>query len=133
MVLASPWTKTLMRWTPLISLAIAVTLSACGEAVPLELGEPVDDSAVLQFAEALELVSPAEVTLRGGVQEVCTASGCWFVLRERGDSLRDIRVDLLLSDFRLDADALGREVVVRGHLTGVDPDRELRALGLRLE
>jgi hypothetical protein len=120
----------------LLALLLALS-SGCSDASdtsgPTVLGSPVDDASVVTLETALQKAPPAEVTLRGEVQQVCTSAGCWFTLRERtGDSSRDLRVDLLpAADFRLDQSAVGKTVVVRGRLAG-DPDRELHALGLRL-
>ena len=127
--------KSMQPKAAFLLLATGLALPACGGATgPEELGRPVDEAAVVQLADALDLESPVEVTLRGEVQEVCTSAGCWFVLRERrGDNLNELRVDLLATDIRLDQSARGREVVVRGELSGEDPDRKLRAVGLRLE
>jgi len=111
--------------------ALLVFLAACGGA----LGDPVDVSQAIPLAEALALPRPAEVTLRGEVQEVCRSSGCWFVLRETsGADFADLYVDLQpRASFRLDASAVGHTAVVSGTLVGEGPDSALHAAGLRLE
>lgn len=119
----------------LLSLSLLL-LGACGGSADAKttLGATVDAGAVIGIQEALGQQPPAEVTLRGEVQEVCTSMGCWFTLREKsGDATRDLHVDLATAaGFTLDQDAVGRTVVVRGKLAG-DPDRELHALGLVME
>jgi hypothetical protein len=112
-----------------------LALAACTDTDPAAaLGAPVDASAAIPFDAALGRPPLAEVTLRGEVAQVCTSAGCWFTLRERtADAFRELHVDLLpAADFRLDASAVGRTVVVRGRLGG-EPERELHALGLRFE
>lgn len=112
------------------SAALLVFLAACGG----RLGDPVDVSQALPLTEALALPRPAEVTVRGEIQEVCRASGCWFVLREtRGSDCADLYVDLQpRASFRMDAGNVGHTAVVRGTLVGEGPDSELHASGLRL-
>ena len=111
--------------------ALLVLLAACGA----EMGEPVDVSHAMPVAEALTLPRPAEVTLRGEVQEVCRSSGCWFVLRERyGSDLVDLFVDLQpRAQFRVDPSYIGHTATVCGTLVGEGPDTVLQASGLRLE
>jgi hypothetical protein len=113
---------------------LLLALSACGGPGALELGAPVDPAHALPMSEALALPAGSEVTLKGSVAEVCTSAGCWFVLRSvEGDDLRDLYVDLQPTTMRLDPSAVGRAALVRGKLAGEEPDRELQALGLRLE
>lgn len=113
--------------------ALALAAGACGRPEPLALGQPVDAAAAQALSVALVAPEGGVITVRGTVQEVCEASGCWFVLRAReGERFLDLRVDLLPAGLALERAARGRAALVRGRLAGAGATRELVAEGLVL-
>ncbi len=115
-------------------LALSLGAGACGRPAELDLGLAVDAAAAQALSTALAAPAGEEITVRGTVQEVCEASGCWFVLRAReGEQLLDLRVDLLPAGLAVDRHARGRTALVRGRLAGAGATRELVAQGLSLE
>ena len=116
-----------------LPLALAV-LTACADRSE-QLGEPVDVSKgvpISRLPGAGATGRPESLVVSGRISEVCSSSGCWFVLSEVVDGkVHELLVDLKpRSTFTVPARLRGREAVVKGHLVGAEPDWKLLASGM---
>ena len=101
-------------------------LSACGSATKtdestesqvLTFGAEVNQEAAVSIADLQQKVEAdsalvTDVTLKGEIQAVCKAKGCWMTLKKPDGST--VRVTFKDYALFMPADIVGREVVVHG-------------------
>lgn len=108
--------KSRLRSTILIG-CLALGYSCNNPASETAFGAPVDEKIALTALEARQQLSTqpeVQTTLRGKVNEVCQAEGCWFNL-DQGDGT-SLLVRMQEHSFSVPKDLSGKNVIVAGRL-----------------
>jgi len=106
---------------------LSLGMAGCGHPRSAQFGELADPSKAVPLARALQKYDSSNsqtVTVSGRITEVCKASGCWFVLQDSSKG-RDYQIYVDLTHgatFTVPPDVQGRQAVVKGRITGREPD-----------
>lgn len=132
-------------YMPALCLVLAVTAcnnaaveqseeaaAATEEQTPNQFGEPVDADGAISYASLLQQMQGSDslaVKVKGKVEAVCQAKGCWMNITADQADAEDMMVQFKDYGFFVPKDIAGREVIMEGYAyRAVTPVDELQHL-----
>ncbi|PHN00984.1 DUF4920 domain-containing protein [Flavilitoribacter nigricans DSM 23189 = NBRC 102662] len=114
------------------SAAEAGSTEAVGELADNQFGDAVDAEGAISYASLLEQMESSDsvaVKVKGKVEAVCQAKGCWMNITADQANAEDMMVKFKDYGFFVPKDIAGREVIMEGYaFREVTPVDELQHL-----
>lgn len=113
-----------------LCLPLAAMAQSAGKGKAASFGEPITAKKAISYDQMLKQMQGQEkinVKVRGTVENVCQAKGCWMNLVSENNNAEKMMVQFKDYGFFMPKDIAGREVIVDGYAYyEVTPVDELR-------
>lgn len=110
----------------------AISDEATSELADNQFGDAIDADGAIAYNSLLDMMAKEDsvaVKVKGKVEAVCQAKGCWMNITSDEPGLEEMMVKFKDYGFFVPKDIAGREVIMQGHaFRAVTPVDELRHL-----